>query len=87
MNVAAPARRRIVQVAAVGAIALVLAGTVASPADAMRRRDAVIDANNAIGTCFDNGGDPNSYEYGGAIFVSCTWEDGSVDTVGFDYDR
>jgi hypothetical protein len=70
-----------------GAVALVLAGTVVSPAEAMRRRDSVDLANSAIGMCFSGGGDPNSYEYGSTIFESCTYEDGSVVTVDFPYGR
>lgn len=83
-NLSASTRRRVVQVAAVGAVALVLAGTVASPAEA-RRRDSVNDANRAIGVCFSGGGEPNSYESGGSIFVSCSFEDGTFDTVEFPY--
>lgn len=84
-NLTAPVGRRIGRIAAVGAVALVLAGTMAAPAEAMRRRDAVGGANMAIGYCFNGGGDPNSYEYGGTIYVSCTYDDGSVDTLDFPY--
>lgn len=84
-NLTAPTRRRVAQIAAVGAVALVLAGAVSSPAEAMRRRDASVMANSAIGMCFDGGGDPNSYEYGGTIYVSCTYENGDVVTVDFSY--
>lgn len=77
--------RRISQVTAVGAVALLLAAATASPADAAKRRDAVRAANGAISTCFHNGGDPNAYEYGGTVYVSCTWEDGSVDTLDYSY--
>jgi hypothetical protein len=83
-NLKTPAGRRIARIAAVGAVALVLAGAVASPAEASRRQ-AVGAANQAVGTCFYNGGDPNAYEYGGTVYVSCTWEDGSVDTLDFGY--
>jgi hypothetical protein len=86
-NFTAPTRRRVVQMAAVGAVALVLAGTVASPAEAMRRRDAVEDANNAVGMCFNGGGNPDSYEYGSTVYVSCSYENGSVVTVDFPYRR
>ncbi len=78
-------RRRLAQVAAVGAVALVLAGATTHSADAMRRRDAVGGANMAVGGCFNGGGSPDSYEYGGTIYVSCTYEDGSVVTVDFPY--
>jgi hypothetical protein len=77
-------RRRLGRIAAVGAVALVLAGAVAAPAEA-RRSDAVTAANLAVGMCFSNGGDPNAYETGGAIYVTCTWEDGSVTTLYFEY--
>jgi hypothetical protein len=39
----------------------------------------------AVGMCFNGGGSPDSYEYGGTIYVSCTYDDGSVTTVEFDY--
>lgn len=77
--------RRIGQIAVVGAVALVLAGAVASPAEA-RRRMAENAANHAIGLCFVNGGNPDAYTYGGTIYVSCAWEDGSVDTLEFSDD-
>jgi hypothetical protein len=81
----APAGRRIGQIAAVGAVALVLAATMASPAAAMRRYTAVQYANSTVSSCFYNGGDADSYEYGGTIYVSCTWEDGEVVTLDFPY--
>ena len=79
--------RRIAQIVTVGAVVLVLTGTVASPADAMKRREAVRAANAAISMCFHNGGNPDAYEYGGTLYVSCTWEDGSVDTLDYSYDQ
>jgi hypothetical protein len=79
-----PVGQRIARIAAVGAVALVLAGAVAPVAEAARR-DAVRAANHAVGLCFHNGGNPDAYEYGGTIYVSCTWEDGSVDTLDYDY--
>lgn len=78
-------RRRLAQVAAVSAVTLVLTGATTLSADAMRRRDAVGGANMAVGGCFNGGGTPDSYEYGGTIYVSCTYDDGSVVTVDFDY--
>lgn len=82
----APAtRRRIGRIVAVGAVALVLAGSVASPAEAMRRSSAVMDANMVIGMCFDGGGTPDSYEYGNTIYVSCVHEDGTVTTIDYPY--
>ena len=85
MDFSTVSRRRLTQVAAVGAVTLVLAGATAHPADAMRRRDAVSGANMAVGGCFNGGGSPDSYEYGGTIYVSCTYDDGSVVTVHFPY--
>lgn len=85
MNFSASVGRRITQFAVVGAVVLVLTATVASPVDAMKRREAVRAANAAISMCFHNGGDPNAYEYGGTLYVSCTWEDGSVDTLDYSY--
>lgn len=68
-----------------GAVTLVIGATAATPADAMRRREAVSHTNRIIGYCFNGGGTADSYEYGGTIYVSCTWEDGSVDTSEFPY--
>jgi hypothetical protein len=78
-------RRRFTQIAAVGAVTLGLARVTTRSADARRRRDAVSGANMAVGMCFNGGGSPDSYEYGGTIYVSCTYDDGSVTTVDFDY--
>jgi hypothetical protein len=83
-NLKAPAGRRIAQLATVGAVALVLTGAMASPAEASRR-EAVRAANHAIGMCFHNGGDPNVYEGGGKITITCTSEDGSESGLDFRY--
>jgi hypothetical protein len=85
MDCTTSTRRRLAQIAAVGAVTLVLAGSTTHSADAMRRRDAVGGANMAVGGCFNGGGSADSYEYGGTIYVSCTYEDGSVVTVDFPY--
>lgn len=87
VNLTATTRRRLAQVAAVGAVTLVLGATAVTPADAMRRSEAVGHANRIIGYCFNGGGTADSYEYGGTLYVSCTWEDGSVDSSEFRYRR
>ena len=87
LDLSVTTRRRLAQAAAVGAITFVLGATAAQPVDAMPRRDAVSGANTAIGYCFNGGGSPDSYEYGGTIYVSCTYDDGSVSTVDFPYRR
>ena len=81
-KIAAPASRRIGQIAAVGAIALVLTTAVASPADA-RRSEAERAANLAISYCFNQGGNPGADIYGGTIYVSCSWDDGTIDILDF----
>ena len=73
----ARAGRRIGRIAAVGAVALILAGTAAAPAEARTRRQAVYLANSAIGACFELGGDPWVDEGGGGFSFICTWEDGN----------
>jgi hypothetical protein len=73
---------------AVGAVALTLAGTIATPAEARDRGGAAYQANDAIDACFVAGGDPDVYEYGGSIAVWCFYEEGQGwDSVDFyDYD-
>ncbi len=78
----APGSRRIGQLAAVGAMALVLTTAVVSPADA-RRSEAERAANLAISYCFNQGGNPGADVYGGTIYVSCSWEDGTIDILDF----
>lgn len=78
----APASRRIGQLAAIGGVALVLTAAVASPADA-RPRESMVAANMAIDYCFVQGGTPDAYIIGSTTYVSCAWEDGSVDTLAF----
>lgn len=65
------------RIAAVGALALVLAGTVASPATASMK-----GANAAIDLCFQSGGDPTPFEFAGVWAVGCKYLDGTdqVDT-------
>jgi hypothetical protein len=72
--------------AAVGAVALVLAGTMAAPAEARRRSDAVIYANRAIDICFAGGGDPSVTEYSGAFYFTCVHESGAVTEMELTYD-
>ena len=78
------------RIAAVGAVALVLAGTVAVPTEAMQRRVSVGLVNDAMGACWDAGGDPAAAEgtgilnpegeegsIGGGFSVSCLMPNGS----------
>jgi hypothetical protein len=80
-------KRTIGRWATVGAVALILAGAVAAPAGAMRRSQAVRMVNQIIWDCFSIGGDPYVEEATGAGFVfTCWYEDGSVNTLEFEYD-
>ncbi len=81
-NLTAPAARRIGQIAAVGAVALVLTAAVASPSEA-RRNAAQDGANLAISYCFNQGGNPDADVIRGTIYVSCSWEDGTIDILDF----
>ena len=82
--------QRIGRIAAVGAVALLLAGAVMTPAEAMRRRESVKLVNDAMGACMDLGGDPAAEEatgmlnpegsegsLGGGFSFSCLMPDGS----------
>lgn len=62
--------RKIGRIAAVGAVALLLAGTAAAPAGA-ERNDTVRRVNGTIGDCFGAGGDPTVVEFVGVFVVSC----------------
>ena len=79
--------RRLGRLAAVGAVALVLAGAAASPAEAVTRRGAATMTNTAIGICFEAGGDPIVEEGGGSFVLSCYQEDGSYWWDSYEYDQ
>ena len=66
---------RIGQIAAVGAVALTLAGAAAGSADAYPRSAATRYASSSIAFCFDTGGDPTAYDFGGSWQVVCVYED------------
>jgi hypothetical protein len=76
---------RIGRLAAVGAAALLLAGVVATSAEARPRSAAVSQVNGAIGLCFWVGGDPYVYEFPGSFSFGCLFEDGRADWYDFDY--
>jgi len=73
--------------AAVGAMALVLAGAVAAPAEARPRSAAVATANQSVDTCFSLGGEPTIYEFPVAFNFGCIYEDGSTDWFDIPYDE
>jgi hypothetical protein len=75
-NLTAPAGRRLGRIAAVGAVALVLAGAMASPAEARTREEKYW--NN----CFESGGQPFTIE-GGAYQPDeyvCDYGDGDFES-------
>ena len=64
--------------AAVGAVALVLAGS-ATSVEARPRSDAVRIANYMIDNCFAAGGEPDAGDAGYGIGFICAYPDGTVD--------
>jgi hypothetical protein len=75
MRISMPARmaRRMGQIAAVGAVALLLVGSAAAPAAAKPRHIA----NAHIDACFDNGGEVYTFYYLGVWGVGCTFPSGA----------
>ena len=73
------------RIAAVGAVALVLAGSAAS-VEARPRSDAVRLANRMIANCFVNGGEPDAGDEGYGIGFTCAYPDGRVDDDVVYYD-
>ena len=72
---------------AVGAVALLLGGAVATPAGAMRRSEAVKQVNQMISLCFATGGDPyvEESEVNWGFSFLCEHE-GYSDWGWYDYD-
>jgi hypothetical protein len=77
--------RQLGRIAAVGAVALVLVGTMAVPAEAQRRSEAVVRVNRAIEICFAAGGDPDTEEIGTSFRVDCLFPDNPGADWGTDY--
>jgi len=77
--------RTIGRIAAVGAVALVLAGSAAS-VEARTRSDAVRIANRVISSCFVSGGEPDAGDIGYGISFTCAYPDGTVDDDVIYYD-
>ena len=82
--------RRLGRIATVGALALLLAGVLATPAEAMTRSEAFQLAQTMVGMCANVGGDPwveaGSTGNGGGYAVLCTWPDGHSDWMWYDWD-
>lgn len=70
--------RTVGRIAAVGAVGLVLAGAVATPAEARTRREARNTANNDGGMCFETGGSHYATDSGFSFQMACVWEDGTM---------
>ncbi len=77
--------RTIGRIAAVGAVALVLAGSAAS-VEARPRSDVVRTANRMIASCFSGGGDANVEDNGSGMSYSCVWADGTESSYWLAYD-
>jgi hypothetical protein len=77
------------RIAAVGTLALLLAGTTAAPAGAMLRSEARRIARAVVDMCFNVGGDPAMAEggtgSGGVFSVICDYPDGTSMFVMYDY--
>jgi hypothetical protein len=82
--------RRLGRITTVGALALLLAGVLASPAEAMRRSEAFSLAQQLVNICASAGADTwvesGSTGNGGGYAVLCTWPDGQTDYAWYDWD-
>jgi hypothetical protein len=72
--------RTIGRLAAVGAVALVLAGSAAAPAAAMPRRDPSV----AINQCVKHGGEAYYFEFAGVWAVGCRFVTADAGTTRLD---
>jgi hypothetical protein len=71
-----------------GAVALLLAGSMADTTEAMKRSQAARMVNHAVGWCFSMGGDPVVQDMAGAGYgLARFWEDGGNDFMWFDYEN
>jgi hypothetical protein len=88
ISATSPTRQRLGRIAAVSALALLLAGSIATPAGAMKRSQVVRIVNGAIGLCFSSGGYPDVEEspVNGGFSVACYWDDGSSAWGWYDYE-
>jgi hypothetical protein len=77
--------RTIGRIAAVGAVALVLAGS-ATSVEARPRSDVVRTANRMIGSCFVSGGEANVEDHGSGMTYSCVYSDGTEYSHYLPYD-
>lgn len=77
--------RTIGRIAAVGAVALVLAGS-ATSVEARPRSDVVRTANRMIASCFSGGGDANVEDHGNGMTYTCAWSDGTESSYYLPYD-
>jgi hypothetical protein len=77
---------RVGRLAAVGALALVLAGTAAGHAEARTRQAAVRTMNAAIAICFEGGGEASVYDYSGSFGFACVY-DGYATYFDVSYDE
>ena len=77
-SVRARMARRMARWAAVGAVALVLAGTAAAPAGALKRSDAASRASDVANVCQSSGGIAYGVDLGGVIIQGCAYSEDQV---------
>ena len=79
--------RRMGRLAAVGAVALVLAGSAAAPAAAMKRSEALARVNRQYDTCFRQGGESSATEQDNVFTATCVipLEDGTTYEYSWEY--
>jgi hypothetical protein len=70
--------RRIGRIAAVGAVALVLVGAVATPVEARTRESARAVLRGEVKICSETGGRFASTDTGASFMVACVWGDGTM---------
>jgi hypothetical protein len=89
MTIAAKTRaaHRMAKLAAVGAVALVLAGTAAAPAAALKRSEAASRAREVASVCQGSGGVTFGVDLGVAIFQTCAYSEDQVIVVPFVVDE
>lgn len=78
--------RRIGRIAAVGAVALVLAGTAAAPSAAMTRSEMARTVHGHHHMCYELGGQSFVYDFGGVVSMGCLYGDGSYYADDSTYD-
>jgi hypothetical protein len=78
--------QRIGRIAALGAVALVLAGVVATPAEARTRESARAVARADGGMCAETGGYHSVRDTGSSVQMLCYYDDGTMHEWELPYD-